>query len=851
VDNFNTLGSLTQRDLPGSRKVVITYDEVLRQWKVTNPHVSTGDSTYGLVETRFDALGRVKTVINQDGNSSAFDYAGNATKVQDESSKQRLLVTDAFGRLTKVCEVTGGNARSPNENCNISGFTASGYPTTFQYNLLDNLTQIQQGPSGQQQTRTFSYDNLGRQTAGRILEVSTGTDVTYAYQDDGDLVTSVTDPRGTVNYEYDSLHRLKKRKHGTTVVAEFTYDGTYQNNAIGRLITEHDGPAGSSNKVDYTYDQVGRVKTANRTVSSTAYNMSYAYDLMGNLDTLDYPSSSGTRRKVQYAYKSGTGELDKVSDITGTAFDYVTGTTYSNLGPLATLSLNNTVSTTLDWNKRGLITGILTQKSGSTTHLDLDYTYYANGQISEIINALNSLKSEKYTYDDLLRLATAQRGPDANIQRKYSYDYDRFGNRWAQTVVAGSGLGGTNTFNYGSNRVTTTGFSYDGSGNLTANGAGSSYTYDQENRMTAAGASVSYSYDAQGRRVQKTVSGTVTDYFYSGAEVIAEKTASSWTDYIFFGAQRIAKQTGSSLSTATFLHTDHLGSVRVATDSSGNSAGSCDYEPFGEMQPGTSCTVPVDFHFAGMAWDSNAGPNGLYHTWFRRYDINQGRWMGVDPLAGSADAPQSFDRFAYVLNAPADLIDPLGLFPCPLAADTGDPVLMRGCDRWGNFTPSGDGFSGVCFLPHNMDPNCRGYTEQDYAHGVLIVWLANVAEEELRNGNWTAEDIKYFVESVYRMGFAQTTTRDPTTGEISIDIMIGPPKARAGFGPNQWTDASVRAPSQFSPFPPRTSPLISVSSPAIGNIRPLTREQLLLLRVLSHGSLRKIRQISLIGIIQT
>jgi len=63
--------------------------------------------------------------------------------------------------------------------------------------------------------------------------------------------------------------------------------------------------------------------------------------------------------------------------------------------------------------------------------------------------------------------------------------------------------------------------------------------------MTAAGASVSYTYDAQGRRVKKTVSGTSTDYFYSGAEVVAEKTGSTWTDYIFF-VGRIAKQTGAS-----------------------------------------------------------------------------------------------------------------------------------------------------------------------------------------------------------------------------------------------------------------------------------------------------------------
>ena len=55
---------------------------------------------------------------------------------------------------------------------------------------------------------------------------------------------------------------------------------------------------------------------------------------------------------------------------------------------------------------------------------------------------------------------------------------------------------------------------------------------------------------------------------------------------IFFGGLRIAKQTGTSLTTTTFLHVDHLGSTRLCTDSTGASAGTCDYEPYGEVQPG-------------------------------------------------------------------------------------------------------------------------------------------------------------------------------------------------------------------------------------------------------------------------
>jgi RHS repeat-associated protein len=225
-----------------------------------------------------------------------------------------------------------------------------------------------------------------------------------------------------------------------------------------------------------------------------------------------------------------------------------------------------------------------------------------------------------------------------------------------------AGWGGTNTFSSADNRVTSPNFSYSEGGitrgNLTANGPLTSYTYNQENFMLTAGASASYAYDAQGRRVRKNVSGTATEYFYSGSEIIAEKTGENWTDYIFFSDLRIAKQTGSTASSAVYFHSDHLGSIRASTDANGNATGTCDFEPFGEFQPGSTCTVSTNFRFAGAEYDAETG---LYHFWFRRYDPNQGRWMGVDPIDGEAANPQSLDLYVYVLNDPVNLIDPFGL----------------------------------------------------------------------------------------------------------------------------------------------------------------------------------------------
>src|SRR3989442_4022743 len=43
------------------------------------------------------------------------------------------------------------------------------------------------------------------------------------------------------------------------------------------------------------------------------------------------------------------------------------------------------------------------------------------------------------------------------------------------------------------------------------------------------------------------------------------------------------------------------------------------------------------------------------------YNSGQGRWLSPDPIGGDISNPQSLNRYAYVLNNPTNLIDPLGL----------------------------------------------------------------------------------------------------------------------------------------------------------------------------------------------
>ena len=85
------------------------------------------------------------------------------------------------------------------------------------------------------------------------------------------------------------------------------------------------------------------------------------------------------------------------------------------------------------------------------------------------------------------------------------------------------------------------------------------------------------------------------------------------------------------------------------------------YAPYGESYAGTGTT---DLSFTGQNQDTV--PN-LYDFPARGYAYGQGRWIRPDPaglVAVDPMNPQSLNRYAYVLNSPCDLMDPLGLDQC-------------------------------------------------------------------------------------------------------------------------------------------------------------------------------------------
>lgn len=314
-----------------------------------------------------------------------------------------------------------------------------------------------------------------------------------------------------------------------------------------------------------------------------------------------------------------------------------------------------------------------------------------NGQITSVTDSVDSGRSINYAYDALGRLSTAQTTGDSNYpQWGLSFTYDRYGNRTAQTVTAGTAPSNSVTVSATTNQITTPGYSYDANGNVTNDGV-NTLSYDAENRLlTASGSygSGTYSYGIFGNRAVKSSSGNITVSIYDGNRIIAEyNNGTLANEYIYIDNQLIS----SRLSGTLYYHAFDHQSIRVHLNSSGSIVGQKGQYPFGEDWYTSSIS---NRHFTSYVRDSESVNDNAMH----RFYVNRlARFSAVDPAPGGGKSPQRFNLYSYVGNDPVNHADP-------------DGRHLIDCDAWiGCGDAGGDGGSGG--LPNNqcigfLDPSC-------------------------------------------------------------------------------------------------------------------------------------------------
>jgi RHS repeat-associated protein len=713
-------------DPDGQTEVDTTYDPDGHVATVSNPYRS---SSNGVETPAYDALGRTVQVTHADGNVAHTYYGGavgtgGGTTSQncststygygypilavDEAGGKRQTWTDALGRVIETDE--------PNSSGNLL------VGTCYTYDLNDNLTQVTSLASSPNQTRNYAYDMLSRATSTTTPE--SGTSYFY-YTTSGGLLCSGnatavcrrTDAQNvTTTYTYDALNRLISTSYNnsnpTTPTVKYGYDAVALTgcttapptlaitNGLGRRTAMCDGSGATS----WSFDSVGNVLTEKRTINGQTRTINYAYNLDGTIYTIQYPGN----RTITYT-EGNAQRMTAATDVAN-SINYAkapsSGTMYAPTGALASDTHGYVsggfagITESYTYNNRLELTAIQATSSAGTP-LNLAYSYVTgnNGNIATQTNNVSSGRTQRYTYDSLNRLLTAQAqsasGGDCwgqsfgNGGPPSTMATDALANLFYTSSIKCSSPAPQYTMNTANNnQFTGTGISYDSDGDMTADTA-YSYTYDAENRIITAngmtGGPYCYTYDGNGIRVMKahasggSCTGTVTvDMLYwrsISGDTIAETdgtgstTNSSYNEYVFFAGRRIAQSNPAS-SSAYYYFVDHLGSTRVVTTAAGTACYEADYLPYGtENTPAgfaNRCPVPIRYKLTGYERDAETASgtsSGNDYAFARYYNSRLGRFMSGDALAGDTSDPQSLNHYAYVGNNPVNWSDPSGLCP--------------------------------------------------------------------------------------------------------------------------------------------------------------------------------------------
>ena len=668
------------------------------------PHTTyTIDSSNQRVTKAVDAAGRTRA----DTYSANFDIATHAVGSPGaESTTTNTFGANSNESLTKTQSPTGAaqsftyGTQAPNQYLPIKGTDDRGNASTYTYNGAGN--QLSSSSAAAEKAQV-SWNSDGTPSAAWTPIEDDKADASrnktkYAYTNK--QVTEITPVTGTQlgvrNYTYDDYGRLKTSTNGRNITTTLGYDvndrlttvdygdGTgiaLTYTASGQLETRTD----STGVTRYGYDQLGRMLLIQNSAFGGTVN--YTYDKDSRLATSANPSSGGV---ITYSYDAA-GTPTKVTYPSGTGTKQTTFTTDSNNRRTRTYLNSNDAKTT--WTARNAqsydksdrvtrVTGdIGTGDTSYTRVVDITYCYIFNttpGSTCAASLTLDRNKLEwkkdnitgvitKYTYDTSGRVKSATQSGGAS--KTFSYAYNKNSNRTSAT-----GTGQTNqtlAFNAG-NQISTTGYTYDGAGNLVAHPTQGTMTYtpdDQLKTVTKGGTTYQYKYGGRGNNelvYQTTPKGTY-EYAYGrddaqGNPVIEQVARNDQAASVIADprtGQPLMLQTASGLQ-ALITYDGKPGSPIAILTSDAAVAWAADYNPFGVATITKSNNAEVTdtnpYTFAQGIADRTTG---WIHYAARYYDPTTGTWTQQDELDAPLD-PKNGNRYAYVGNDPVNNTDPTG-----------------------------------------------------------------------------------------------------------------------------------------------------------------------------------------------
>lgn len=410
-----------------------------------------------------------------------------------------------------------------------------------------------------------------------------------------------------------------------------------------------------------------------------------------------------------------------------------------------------------EWNETdgeaALRAGGVSAEADPTFSWDKSYAYDADGNVTDI-------GDDEFAYDDMGRLveATVNGAPE-------TYAYDGFGNLTGIGTPSGGVAVPTDP---ASNRMI--GETYDAAGNVTSRGERGTYTYDSLNMIVEYEALPNISrrrvlYDADDERIGTIIDSSLQRWTLRGldGQILREFKGDSlgmgmvWSweqDHVrgegqLIGGELVTWGYYAGPSAFTYggkrhYHLDPLGSVRVVTNQAGRAIAENDFFPFGasrtkQYQEQLNYGDPHadGMRFAGhwrdfMGHPDVEGNDYIDYMHARHYDPSLGRFLSPDPVLGNLLEPQSWNRYAYVLNNPMNFVDPSGLVERRPGeqiqdGDTCDGKIVDGWCTGETITVEADTFDFDEFLKH-LSNFSAGFGDS------LTFGLTGVVREKIAQG---------------------------------------------------------------------------------------------------------------------
>ena len=622
-----------------------------------------GSFTLG-TETVFDALGR-PLEVRQDT-----EYGTDAVTAYAYNSDFKTRITNPRGYWTETEFRTWDE---PVTDFPISIVAAGGQAeqqtTTIARDPWGKPTSVERsgtyGGSIVSLARSYVYDANHRlckriepETGAAIVDYDAAQNI--AWSTEGSALTGLTCDRTSVAAAdrsvrtYDLRNRLTLVNHPTgtpDITTTYFDDGKVESITSGTSVT-----------IQYQYNRRGLMTSERLLYGTIDWQTNYTYNVLGDLATMTYDDGHA----VAYA-PNALGQPSQ-------AGTWATGVSYFPNGAVNQFTYGNGIVHTLTQNARQL-----PERSrdalGATAILDDTYDYDFNGNVAAITDGLPLAHGNReFDYDALDRLvgvvATAAAGGNATFAydpldnlrianqgaRAFRYHYDA-----ANLLQTLKTPGGATLYTFG----------YDSRGNQTSKTPSGqptqTFTFNRANQLTDASAGVTnFVYDGLGRRA-KGGGSSAAQYFYygrSGQQLFSQDTAAGGNrrSYVYLAGSLIARRSQPNAGgqvTATYLHTDALGSPVIETNASGGISQSREWlTVWGEPVSGSYQDGPG---YTGHQTDTELR---LSYMQQRYYDPGVGRFLSADPVRANPASGTNFNRYWYGNNNPVKFVDPDGRYAC-------------------------------------------------------------------------------------------------------------------------------------------------------------------------------------------